>query len=404
MSDDQLFFVPDRKIDYAVFDSDNHMYERSEAFTKFLPPQYEGIVKYVQESDNRTKLVVKDRITRAIPNPTFVRVAPPGGQQDDPLHRRSIGSLDAFFDVEPRYKLMTEFGIDRALMWPTLASVIEQALPDDPLAVLAIVHALNQWMHEHWTFGYEDTIYPTPAVALTTVDGAIKELEWVVERGARIVYIRPAPVFGFGGPRSFALPEFDPFWEAMQEKDVVVGVHNTVNQRYPVDLLELDGTPEAAGDFRQYGMGGRSVNPAFRALCTPRSFSSDIIASMVGHGMLTRFPKLKVAIVEHFTDWVRPMYQQFEAAWEKSPVLFDENPLEVLRRNVWIHIFREPQPVELIRLIGVDNSMFGSDFPHPEGLRDPLAFSEEITPLTVEEQQKVMGGNLARLMGVTPNK
>jgi predicted TIM-barrel fold metal-dependent hydrolase len=211
-------------------------------------------------------------------------------------------------------------------------------------------------------------------------------------------------VFGFGGPRSFALPEFDPFWEAMQEKDVVVGVHNTVNQRYPVDLLELDGTPEAAGQFHQYGSGGRGGNPAFRALCTPRSFSSDIIASMVGHGMLTRFPKLKVAIVEHFTDWVRPMYQQFEEAWAKSSVLFDENPLEVLRRNVWIHIFREPKPVELIRLIGVDNSLFGSDFPHPEGLRDPLAFSEEITALTPEEQRKVMGGNLARLMGVSANK
>src|SRR3974390_718384 len=245
---DQLFFVPDRQLAYPVFDSDNHMYENTDAFTKFLPPQYEGIVKYIQEPDNRTKLVVKDRITRAIPNPTFQRVAPPGGREDDPLHRRSIAGLDAFFDVEPRYKLMNEFGITRALMWPTLASVIEQALPDDPLAVLAIIHALNEWMYEHWTFGYENAIYPTPSIALTTVDGAIKELDWVTERGARIVYIRPAPVFGAGAPRSFALPEFDPFWEAMQEKEVVVGLHNTVNMRYPVDLAELDGTPQRGGD------------------------------------------------------------------------------------------------------------------------------------------------------------
>jgi predicted TIM-barrel fold metal-dependent hydrolase len=71
---------------------------------------------------------------------------------------------------------------------------------------------------------------------------------------------------------------------------------------------------------------------------------------------------------------------------------------------VWIHVFREPKPVELIRLMGVDNSLFGSDFPHPEGLRDPLAFSEDITELTSEERQKVMGGNLARLMGVSPHK
>ena len=395
MSEDELFFVRDRQLAYPVFDSDNHMYENTDAFTKFLPAQYEGIVKYIQESDNRTKLVVKDRITRAIPNPTFQRVAPPGGQGGDPLRRRSITGMDAFFDVEPRYKLMNEFGIGRALMWPTLASVIEQALPDDPLATQAVVHALNQWMHEHWTFGYEDTIFPTPAIALATVDGALKELEWVTERGAPIVYIRPAPVFGPSGPRSFALPEFDPFWEAMQDKDVVVGLHNTVNMRYPVDLAELDGSPEVGGYFRPYG---RSGTPAFQALATQRSQSSDLIASMIGHGMLTRFPRLKVTIVEHFNQWTRPMLQQFQEAYDKAPVLFDESPMDVLRRNVFIHIFQDPNPVELIRMLGVENSLFGSDFPHPEGLRDPLAFSEQITELTSEEQALVMGGNLARLM------
>ena len=91
-----------------------------------------------------SKLAVKDRISRAIPNPTFARVAPPGGQQDDPLNRRSIAGLDAFFDVEPRYKLMQEFGISRALMWPTLASVIEQAMPDDPRATHAVLHTLQR--------------------------------------------------------------------------------------------------------------------------------------------------------------------------------------------------------------------------------------------------------------------
>ena len=141
-------------------------------------------------------------------------------------------------------------------------------------------------MYEHWTFGYENAVFATPAIGLSIVDRAIKELEWVTDRGARIVYIRPAPVFGFGGPRSFALPEFDPFWEAMQEKDVVVGLHNTVNMRYPVDLAELDGTREAGGYFER----PTGASAPFRALATPRSQTSDLIASMIGHGMLTRFP------------------------------------------------------------------------------------------------------------------
>jgi hypothetical protein len=357
---DELYFVKERQLDYPVFDSDNHMYENTDAFTKFLPSGYEGVVKYIQDG-NRTKLSVKDRITRDIPNPTFQRVAPPGGQQDDPEHRRSIAGLDAFFDVEARYKLMNEYGINRSLMWPTLASVIEQSIPEDPLAQHVIIHALNEWMYEHWTFGYEDAIFPTPAICMAVV-----------------------------------LPEFDPFWELVQEKDVVVGLHNTVNRRFPVDLAELDGTRENGGYFEQ----SYAATAPFRALATPRWHSSDMIASMIGHGMLTRFPRLKVAIVEHFNQWTRPMIQQFQEAYEKTPVLFDEDPMEVLRRNIFIHIFQDPNPVELIKLVGVQNSMFGSDFPHPEGLRDPLGFSEAIESLPAEDQKAVMGGNLARIMKV----
>jgi len=70
----------------------------------------------------------------------------------------------------------------------------------------------------------------------------------------------------------------------------------------------------------------------------------------------------------------------------------------VLRRNVWIHIFQDPDPLELIGRLSVPNCMFGSDFPHPEGLRDPLAFSEAISTLSLEDQAAVMGGNLTELM------
>ena len=83
MTDDELFFIRDRQLDYPVFDSDNHMYENTDAFTKFIPSEYQGIVKYIQEG-NRTKLTVKDRISRAIPNPTFQRVAPPGRPEGRP--------------------------------------------------------------------------------------------------------------------------------------------------------------------------------------------------------------------------------------------------------------------------------------------------------------------------------
>ena len=138
--------------------------------------------------------------------------------------------------------MMDEQGIDRAMMWPTLASLLEERLTDDPVATHVVVHALNQWMHEQWTFNFENRIFPTPVITLPIVDKAIEELEWVVERGAKAILVRPAPVPDFNGRRrSFALPEFDPFWEKVVEADVVVG-HARVRQRLPA-LRERVGGP-----------------------------------------------------------------------------------------------------------------------------------------------------------------
>jgi hypothetical protein len=398
--DEQLFFARDRNLGFPVFDVDNHMYENTDALTKFLPARYKGLIKYIGEGD-RTRIAIKDRIDRAVPNPTFQRVAPPGGKETDPLQRRSIAGLDAFYDVEPRYQLMQEFGIDRALMWPTLGSVLEQALPEDPLALAVAMHALNEWMLEHWTFGYENAVFPAPMISLADLSKAVEELQWVAERGAKIVYLSSAPASGFGGRRSIALAEFDPFWDLMEETGIVAGFHQVVNRRYPVDLLDLDGTPEAGGYFSPPGFGqGTPGAEAFRAMCTPRWQISDFLASMIGHGCLLRHPRLKVAVVEFFTDWIRPMLQQFQHAYEHAPQLFDEDPMDALKRNVFIHVFHDRDPIELISMLGVANSMWGSDFPHPEGLRDPLAFSEDITDMPLEDRKAVMGGNLARLMGV----
>ena len=67
-----------RDLPYRTFDADNHMYEDRDALTKFIPAAYDGVIKYV-DVNGRTKLAIKDQITNYIPNPTFSKVAVPGG-------------------------------------------------------------------------------------------------------------------------------------------------------------------------------------------------------------------------------------------------------------------------------------------------------------------------------------
>src|ERR1035437_1039709 len=204
--------MPSRELDFPVFDADNHMYETPDACRKYLPSGYPGLIKYVQGA-GRPQIAVNGQISEYIPNPTFARVAAPGAQEEDfksgnpggktrrETLGRAIDALPGFSNPEPRLELMDELGLDRALMWPTLASLLEERMRHNPPAVHAAVHALNEWMHEHWTFNYENRIFPAPVIHLGIVDRAIEELDWVIERGARIVLIRPAPAWGFMGPR-----------------------------------------------------------------------------------------------------------------------------------------------------------------------------------------------------------
>lgn len=393
--------MPSRQLDFEVFDADNHMYETRDALTRHLPAEYDGLIKYV-EVEGRTKIAVGGRISDYIPNPTFDRVARPGAQEEYYKHGnpegktrreimgRAIDALPAFREPGARLELMDEQGIDRALMWPTLASLVEERLRDDPDAIHAVVHALNRWMHEQWTFDYEQRIFATPVITLPVLDKAMAELEWVLERGARIVLIRPAPVPGWKGPRSFALPEFDPFWKVVEESGTVVGMHAS-DSGYARYLNEWEGIRDGEFfPFRAPSGFGAIVGGLHREI-------TDTIASAIGHGLCSRFPKLKILPVENGSGWVRPLVHEMQRAYEFNPHVFDEDPVEVLKRNIYVHPFHEEDTRGLIDVIGVDNVVFGSDFPHPEGMSDPISFVDELEGLPGEDVAKVMGGNLGRL-------
>jgi predicted TIM-barrel fold metal-dependent hydrolase len=387
-----------------IFDADNHLYEPQEALTKFMPDRYKGAVDYVTVR-GRTKIAVRGQISEYIPNPTFDVVARPGAMEEyykvgnpDGKSRREIYGdpvkcMEAWRAPEPRLELLEQQGVERTLMFPTLASLIEERMRDDPELTHATIHALNEWLYETWQFNYEgmDRIFTTPVITLPIVEKAIEELEWVVERGARVVLIRPAPVPGFRGSRSFALPEFDPFWAKVEEAGILVALHSSDSgySRYTSDWYgaQTEMLPFQTNTFR--------LLSAFRPV-------EDTVASMICMGMLSRFPKLKVAAVENGSKWVPPLMQGLKDLWKKERQEFSENPVDVFKRQVHISPFWEEDLGALSDLIGEDNVLFGSDYPHPEGLAEPASYIEILEGQGMAEDRirKVMGGNLARLMGV----
>ena len=298
-------------------------------------------------------------------------------------------AIPAFRGPGPRLELMDEQGLDRTLMFPTLASLVEERLRDDPELIHEVIHALNQWLYETWRFDYESRIFSTPIITLPIVERAIEELEWVVDRGARVVLVRPAPVPGYRGPRSFALPEFDPFWQKVVENDVLVALHSSDSgyERYANDWV---GESSEMLPFKPQ---------AFRMLQAWRPIE-DAVASLVCHGALSRFPQLKVAVIENGSSWVEPLLKSLADTYKKMPQDFLEDPVAVVKRQIHVSPFWEDDLGALAGLIGVERVLFGSDFPHPEGLADPVSYAQELSGLSHEGVRQIMGGNLARLMNV----
>ena len=152
--------------------------------------------------------MVNGQVSNYIPNPTFDRVGRPGAQEEyfkvgnpeGKSYREIIGrGIDcppAFREAGPRLELMDEQGVDYAMMYPTLASLVEERMKDDPDLCADAIHALNQWMIEAWPYTFEHRIFSTPVIATGLVERAMQELDFVV--GARGPGDLDAPGAGLG--------------------------------------------------------------------------------------------------------------------------------------------------------------------------------------------------------------
>jgi predicted TIM-barrel fold metal-dependent hydrolase len=386
------------KLSFPVFDADNHLYETEDAFTRHLPSEYEGLFKYVQVN-GRTKIAVDNVISDYIPNPTFEVVAEyfagnnPQGKSLRELAGKPIRTTDAFRSAAPRLSLLDELGIDAALIFPTLASLLEVRLVEDPELTCTVIHSFNEWLHDEWTFDYDGRIFATPVVNPCIPERGVAELDWLLDRGAKVVLMRPAPVAGHGGPRSPFLPEFDPFWARVADSGVLVTLHASDSgyQRY---VNDWEGTRREAlvfkpSSFYDAVMPGRAIN--------------DTITSAICHGMLSRFPTVRLASVENGGSWAIPCLKALEKTYRKMPQEFAEHPREVFLRNLWINPFWEDSIEDLVNLMSPEHILFGSDYPHPEGMADPLHWAEEIGDLfPSDDVEKMMGGNMYALLGLTP--
>ncbi|MGW4365825.1 amidohydrolase family protein [Nocardia takedensis] len=386
--------------DAPIFDADSHMYETADALTRYLPEQYSQAVQYVRIG-RHTRICINGRITDFIPNPTFERVAAPGahekffaGENTEGLTLREMQgpAIEAPASTRNPADRLVELdrqGVRETLNYPTLASLVEHSAAEDPELTVAIIHALNRWMLEHWGYAYEDRIFSTPVINCAEVDAARRELAYILEHGAKVALIKPAPVKGLRGWRSPALPEFDPFWREVEAAGLPIVLHAS---QPPLEEYVNKWEPPATKNFMAMS--------SFRWLALGHREISDMIGSLICHGTLTRFPGLRIASVENGSSWIHPLFHDLADLTKKMPQNFPEDPLEVFRRNIWVSPFWEGSVADVVETVGWDRVMFGSDFPHPEGLPEPKGYWKYAEGMDERRTWDFMGDNARRFMGL----
>jgi predicted TIM-barrel fold metal-dependent hydrolase len=149
-----------------------------------------------------------------------------------------------------------------------------------------------------------------------------------------------------------------------------------------------------ASEFEPFG----ASDPLDAILVDDRAIH-DSMASMIVHGVFHRHPTLRVASIENGSDWVARLAKRLKKKANQMPQAFPEDPLDVIRRNIWVTPYYEEDLSALSELIGVDKILFGSDWPHGEGLAQPMHFTRELDGFSAADVKKVMRHNVLDLLG-----
>ncbi len=201
------------------------------------------------------------------------------------------------------------------------------------------------------------------------------------------VVMRAAAPTTAAGPLSPAADAFDPFWARVNEAGITVVVH--------AGDAGLSSNGYAADGFSASFRGG-PMRLSIKLFNIERA-AHDFLATLVLEKLFERFPNVRIASVENGSDFLAPLFRKLRTTNRRTPGYFTEDPVLTFRRHLWINPFWEDDVDEIVELMGDDRVIFGSDWPHVEGLPEPTDWVTELQKLPPESVPKIMGANVSEL-------
>jgi predicted TIM-barrel fold metal-dependent hydrolase len=195
--------------------------------------------------------------------------------------------------------------------------------------------------------------------------------------------------------RALGHPEFDRAWALLQDLGLALCFHVSA-VRPPLDPAWYALDPSRAN---------RLLDMVFLHL--PAAVA---VTSLIVHGVLERFPRLRIGIVELSAGWVPGYLLHLDGAFEfyrrQNGAPLCELPLrpsEYFRRQVRVNAFALEAPARLMEMTGSQLYMWGSDYPHAEGMKRPSwrdYLRVQPRELGDAERESLGGGNAEFLLGL----
>jgi predicted TIM-barrel fold metal-dependent hydrolase len=274
---------------------------------------------------------------------------------------------------------------------------MQEALRRDVPALHAAFEAFNRWLDDDWGFDRGDgRLYAAPMIAFADPEKAEAEVERVLAAGARVLCTIPGPVPDAGGGDAYVSPghpRFDGIWARIAEAGVPLVLHAGLSGVAHYGRFWRSGA-EGGGGFEGF------KHASFPLVAFQDRGISDTFAALICHGVLERFPTLRLASIENGSMWVPDLLRNLRDARGKMPFAFSDHPVDQFRRQVWVAPYYEDDMQRIKEEIGIERMLFGSDYPHTEGLPEPTHFVKDIPGFDEAETRAIMRDNVREMLGL----
>jgi predicted TIM-barrel fold metal-dependent hydrolase len=367
--------------DFRIISSDNHVIEPPDLWTNRIDPRFKGREPRVVRLEDGSDFWFTD----GVKGDGMYAGAQSGVRFEEP---ENLSLNSTFEDVRPggyipeeHIKDMDVDGIDVGIIYPT-SGLLLYAVPDGEL-LNSVLKTYNDWLAEFCAV-VPNRLKGIAMLNIDDVEQGVQELHRCQKLGLVGAMITVYPL----EDRSYALPEYEPLWAAAQDLGMPLSLHIGTNRASP-------GQP-----FVDVG----DVGPA--AFTNVDYWVRMSLSHMIFSGVFERYPKLQVGAVEHEVSWVPHFLDRLDYNYTQRPpsgnwYTFKEDmlPSDYFHRNVFLGFQEDELGIELRHRIGVDNLLWGSDYPHPESTfpRSREIIEEILVDCTDDEKAKIAGGNSARI-------